>query len=191
MGVQVMQQTAGTRMARWTVAVAMTVVGVGAAAGAVVLPAAAGAASSPTTVTTAQNKTWGKILVLGNGTTVYRLTTDPKNKSVCKGECAKIWPPVVLAAGQKSADRPRRRDRTRHHHPAGGVHQVTYKGVPLYRFIGDHKSGQATGNIKDTWGKWWVVNPANPRVAPTAVARVPAGPPPRRPWPARVLRTDP
>ena len=169
MGVQVMQQTAGTRMARWTVAVAMTVVGVGAAAGAVVLPAAAGAASSPTTVTTAQNKTWGKILVLGNGTTVYRLTTDPKNKSVCKGECAKIWPPVVLAAGQKTPIGHGGVTGLGTITRSGGVHQVTYKGVPLYRFIGDHKSGQATGNIKDTWGRWWVVNPANPRVAPTAV----------------------
>jgi predicted lipoprotein with Yx(FWY)xxD motif len=144
------------------------VVGVLTIVGAAVLPGTSEAASSPTTVTTAHNKTWGKILVLGNGTTVYRLAVDPKNKSVCTGECAKIWPPVVLAAGQKSPvahggvtglgtiTRP------------GGAHQVTYKGVPLYRFIGDHKAGQATGNIKDTWGKWWVINPANPRVAPVA-----------------------
>ena len=28
-----------------------------------------------------------------------------------------------------------------------GVRQVTYKGVPLYRFAGDHKAGQTTGKI--------------------------------------------
>jgi predicted lipoprotein with Yx(FWY)xxD motif len=144
-------------------------------AGALAPTAVAGAASAPTMVTTAANKTWGRILVLGNGTTVYRLASDPKNKSVCSGQCAKIWPPVLLAPGQK--------------HPVGhggvtglgtitrsnGTHQITYKGVPLYRFIGDHKAGQANGNIKDLWGRWWVVNPANPRIAPTAVQAASGG----------------
>ena len=141
--------------------------GVSGMAGTVLQPGLAGASSSPTTITTAHNKTWGKVLVLGNGTTVYRLAADPKNKSVCSGTCATIWPPVLLASGQTS--------------PVGhGLHglgtitrangkrQVTYQGVPLYRFVGDHKAGQATGNIKDTWGRWWVVNPANPHVAPSA-----------------------
>ncbi len=137
--------------------------------GAAAMPGTSGAASSPTTVTTAQNKTWGKILVLGNGTTVYRLAADPKNKSVCTGTCAKIWPPVVLVAGQKNPVGHGGITGLSTITRAGGAHQVTYKGVPLYRFVGDHKAGQATGNIKDTWGKWWVVNPANPRMTPVAV----------------------
>ena len=148
---------------------AMAIVGVGVTAGALVPPAPAGAASSPTTVTTAQNKTWGKILVLGNGTVVYRLTTDSKNKSVCKGECAKIWPPVLLAAGQKGPIGHGGVTGLGTISRSGGVRQITYMGVPLYLFIGDHKAGQATGNFKDTWGRWWVVNPANPRMAPTAM----------------------
>jgi predicted lipoprotein with Yx(FWY)xxD motif len=147
--------------------------GASALAGTLVLPGAAGAATTPTTVTTTHSKTWGTILTTGNGTTVYRLTTDPKNKSVCSGTCAKIWPPVLLAAGQKTPVG---------HNVSGlgtitrsnGTHQVTYKGVPLYKFVGDHKAGQATGNVKDTWGRWWVVNPANPHVAPTAVHVAPA-----------------
>ena len=141
--------------------------GVSGIAGTMLQPGLAGASSSPTTITTTHNKTWGTILVLGSGTTVYRLAADPRNKSVCSGTCATIWPPVLLASGQTS--------------PVGhGVHglgtitrgngkrQVTYQGVPLYRFVGDHKAGQATGNIKDAWGRWWVVNPASPRTAPTA-----------------------
>lgn len=163
-----MQKKARTRIGRWTAAMAMGIAGVGVSA-ATLVPVPAGAASAPTTVTTTQTKTWGKILVLGNGTTVYRLTTDPKNKSVCRGQCAVIWPPVLLAAGQK--------DPVGHGGVAGlgtitrsgGARQVTYMGVPLYRFIGDHKAGQVTGNIKDTWGRWWVVNPANPRTAPTVM----------------------
>jgi predicted lipoprotein with Yx(FWY)xxD motif len=169
MGVHQMQSTVRSNIARWTAMMAVVLVGALTVAAAVMLPSAAGAASSPTTVTTAQNKTWGKILVLGNGTTVYRLAADPKNKSVCKGECAKIWPPVLLAAGQKSPVGHGGVTGLGTITRSGGAHQITYKGVPLYRFIGDHKAGQATGNIKDSFGRWWVVNPSNPRVAPTAV----------------------
>jgi predicted lipoprotein with Yx(FWY)xxD motif len=129
-------------------------------------PATAGAATSPIAITTTHNKAWGTILTLSNGSVVYRLTTDPKNKSVCSGTCAKVWPPVLLAAGQKRATG---------HGVSGlgtitrsnGTHQVTYQGIPLYRYFGDHGPGQATGNIKDKWGRWWVVNPASPHVAPT------------------------
>jgi predicted lipoprotein with Yx(FWY)xxD motif len=145
-----------------TLATALGVVGT------MTLSTDAGAATNPTTITSTHNKAWGTILTLSNGTVVYRLTTDPKNKSVCSGTCAKVWPPVLLAAGQKKASG---------HGVSGlgtitrsnGAHQVTYQGIPLYRYFGDHKAGQATGNIKDKWGRWWVVNPARPHVAPTAV----------------------
>ena len=150
------------------VAMAVAVLSAAGVGATLVQPAVAGAASSQTTIATTHNKTWGTILVLGSGATVYRLAADPKNKSVCSGTCAKVWPPVLLAAGQK-------RPVGRHVQGLGtitranGKHQVTYKGVPLYRFVGDAKTGAVTGNLKDTWGRWWVVNPANPRVAPTAV----------------------
>jgi predicted lipoprotein with Yx(FWY)xxD motif len=163
-----MQPTVPTRVSRRLVATAVAFLGVTTlVAGAVALPGSAGAAVTKTTVTSTHNKTWGTILTLSSGMTVYRLTTDSKNKSVCTGTCAKIWPPVVLAKGQTV--------------PAGkgisglgsikradGTTQVTYKGVPLYRFVGDKKAGQATGNVKDTWGQWWVVNPAHPTATPTA-----------------------
>jgi predicted lipoprotein with Yx(FWY)xxD motif len=161
------QPTAHSGMARPLLALALSLLGVVTLAGTIVLPGAAGAATTKITVTTKHNKTWGTILTLSSGVTVYRLTADSKNKSVCTGACATIWPPVVLAAGQKT--------------PVGngvsglgsikradGTRQVTYKGVPLYRFVGDRKAGQATGNIKDTWGQWWVVNPAHPTAKPTA-----------------------
>jgi predicted lipoprotein with Yx(FWY)xxD motif len=133
--------------------------------GSMVVPAMSGAAASPTTVTVTQNKTWGPTLTLKNGDTLYRLTKDSKNKSVCTGKCATIWTPVLLATGQKT--------------PVGvgvaklgsfaranGTHQVTYEGIPLYTFTGDKKAGQVTGNVKDTWGQWWSINPKSPLTAP-------------------------
>lgn len=130
---------------------------------------AAAAGTPPTVVTVRTAPTWGRILVLGNGTTVYRLTTDSRDRSTCQGACAAVWPPVVLARGQHTAvahgvtglgtiTRP------------GGLRQVTYQGVPLYRFVGDHHPDQVAGNVKDTWGRWWVVNPAHPLTAPAVHA---------------------
>jgi predicted lipoprotein with Yx(FWY)xxD motif len=155
-------------------ALLIALVGASGAVGTLVQPGVAGASSAPTTVTTAHNKTWGTILVLGSGKSVYRLANDKKNKSVCTGACAKFWPPVLLAAGQKKPNGHGVKGLgtiTR----ANGTHQVTYQGVPLYRFVGDHKSGQITGNITDTWGRWWVVNPAHPLTAPTASHPSPGG----------------
>jgi len=124
-----------------------------------------GASSSPTTIAVAQNKTWGATLTLKNGDTVYRLTKDPKNKSVCTGKCATIWLPVLLATGQKTpvgSGVSHLGSFTR----ANGTHQVTYEGIPLYTFTGDKKAGQVTGNVKDTWGQWWSINPASPTTPP-------------------------
>ncbi len=156
-----------SRASRWAVGAAIALTAGSALLSTAVVAGTAGAAAAPTTVTVSHNKTWGTILTLRNGDTVYRSTADPTNKSICTGRCAVVWPPVLLAAGQK---RPVGHGVTglgaitR----AGGARQVTYKGVPLYLFEGDHRAGQATGNIKDTWGQWWVVNPSNPRGTPTA-----------------------
>jgi hypothetical protein len=38
-----------------------------------------------------------------------------------------------------------------------GVVQVTYGGKPLYYFVGDTTTGQANGDVTDTWGKWTAV----------------------------------
>jgi predicted lipoprotein with Yx(FWY)xxD motif len=133
--------------------------------GVAVLPLASGASSSPITITVSQNKTWGPTLTLKDGDTLYRLTKDSKDKSVCTGQCAKTWIPVVLSAGQSApvgVGVSHLGSFTR----SGGTKQVTYEGIPLYRFAGDEKAGDVTGNIKDTWGQWWSINPKSPLTPP-------------------------
>jgi predicted lipoprotein with Yx(FWY)xxD motif len=127
--------------------------------------AMSGASSSPTTIAVSQNKAWGATLTLKNGHTLYRLTKDSKNKSVCTGTCATIWLPVLLATGQKTPVG----DGVSHlgsFTRANGTHQVTYVGIPLYTFSGDKRAGQITGNVKDTWGQWWSINPTTPTTPP-------------------------
>lgn len=130
-----------------------------------VLATRAPSVGSPTTIMVEKTKSWGPVLALSSGWTIYRLTLEPMDKSTCSGRCAQYWPPVVLAPGQSSPlghgvghlgtiSRP------------GGARQVTYEGIPLYRFVGDSKPGQVNGNVKDAFGQGWVVNPANPRSVP-------------------------
>jgi predicted lipoprotein with Yx(FWY)xxD motif len=128
---------------------------------------ASAAPAHPTTIKVVHNKTWGNLLALGNGDTVYRFDADSKGKSNCSGTCAKVWPPVVLAAGQKSAVGKGVKDlgkimRT------NGAEQVTYQGIPLYTFIRDKKPLEVTGNLKDAFGRWGTINPAHPLAQPVA-----------------------
>jgi predicted lipoprotein with Yx(FWY)xxD motif len=133
--------------------------------GAAVLPGVSGASSGSITITVSQNKTWGPTLTLKDGFTVYRLTKDSNNMSVCTGKCATVWLPVLLAPGQKSAvgvgvtglgSFAR----------ANGTKQVTFQGIPLYTFTKDKKAGVVSGNVKDGWGQWWSINPKSPHTAP-------------------------
>ena len=130
------------------------------------LPITGSASPAPTTITISINATWGPTLTLKNGDALYRLSVDSKDHSRCAGECATFWPPVLLARGQTV--------------PVGigvsglgsftrsnGTRQVTLYGIPLYRFVGDKKPGQVTGNVKNSFGRWWSINPKHPTIPPT------------------------
>ena len=86
----------------------------------------------------------GKLLIAGSsGRTLYLSTQDAKNKSMCTGQCADVWPPL-LTSGKPSAgmgvSAPKLGEIKRGH-----SHQVTYAGHPLYEFSGDTNAGQTTG----------------------------------------------
>jgi predicted lipoprotein with Yx(FWY)xxD motif len=146
--------------------ITLAVLSTGAALVVAVAPSGvSGASSSPTTIAVSQNKTWGPTLTLKNGDTVYRLTADSKNTSVCTGKCATVWFPVLLAQGQKKpvADGV---SNLGSFSRAGGSKQVTYEGIPLYTFSKDKKPGQVTGNVKNSWGQWYSINPKSPTTPP-------------------------
>jgi predicted lipoprotein with Yx(FWY)xxD motif len=115
--------------------------------------------ASAVTVKTAHSSTLGTILVDQSGLTLYRYTPDGTGKTTCTGACAAAWPPLTLPSGATHAaagagvtasalgtiTRP------------GGVLQVTFQGMPLYRFAGDKKVGQTSG--QGVAGTWFVVSP--------------------------------
>lgn len=115
-------------------------------------PSSGGSSAPPTgatsvTIATATVPGVGKVLVDSKGFTLYYLKTETSGTIMCTGSCATSWPPILLPDGATSASagsgvddgdlgtikRPE------------GTTQVTYKGKPLYLFVGDTAAGQATG----------------------------------------------
>jgi predicted lipoprotein with Yx(FWY)xxD motif len=109
----------------------------------------------------------GKVLVDARGRTLYLFEKDKRGKSACKGACTAYWPPLISAARPRpgkgvSASLLGLTKR------ADGKRQVTYAGHPLYKFSGDAKPGDTTGEgLKDFGGAWDVVAASGRAVEPT------------------------
>jgi predicted lipoprotein with Yx(FWY)xxD motif len=150
-------------------AITLTVVGCGSGSGAPDGPAYAsppthGAAASKPLARGPRVRThssrYGRILTDGGGRTLYLFTRDTSPRSRCYGQCAKAWPPL-LARGKPGAGRgaharlvgtTRRRD---------GSVQVTYRGHPLYYYVGDRRPGDVLcQNVVEYGGTWLVADPA-------------------------------
>jgi len=119
------------------------------------LPAGAMAAQ----VGTADSR-YGTILVDGRGHTLYAVTKDGRGPSRCYGSCAKAWPPfyasgaptAIGGAGGSYLGTTRRR---------GGRRQVTYRGRPLYFYVGEHAAGQILCQNVFEFGGYWRILRAN------------------------------
>jgi predicted lipoprotein with Yx(FWY)xxD motif len=130
-----------------------------AAIGTLVAVHAASGASSTANIKV-EKTALGKILADPRGRTLYMFAADKGKTSVCYGQCAAFWPPLL----------------TKTAHPAGtgvqasllgttkrkgGTLQVTYAGHPLYLFAKDTKAGQTNGQgLNVVGGLWWVVSPS-------------------------------
>jgi len=98
-------------------------------------------------------KVEGGVLVGANGMTLYIFDKDTagSGKSVCNGQCATNWPPLMAAdADAASGDYSLiTRD--------DGKKQWALKGKPLYYWAKDTKPGDMTGD--GVLGAWHVVKP--------------------------------
>jgi predicted lipoprotein with Yx(FWY)xxD motif len=124
---------------------------------------AAPSASAPTTggleITTGSG-TPGTFLVGPSGLTLYTFTNDTQGdgKSVCNGDCATAWPPLIAEGGATptagaGVDAAKFGTATRD----DGTTQITYDGWPLYYFQGDSAAGQTNG--EGLQGVWFVAKP--------------------------------
>jgi predicted lipoprotein with Yx(FWY)xxD motif len=88
----------------------------------------------------------GSYLANATGFTLYTFGGDVPNSnaSSCTSSCAANWPPfytanLTLSPGLNASNF---KTITR----IGGAKQLTYKGWPLYLFVGDKAAGQINGN---------------------------------------------
>jgi predicted lipoprotein with Yx(FWY)xxD motif len=105
---------------------------------------------------------YGKVLVDGQGRTLYLYTPDGHDRSVCYGRCASYWPPL-LTAGKPRAGAGVNAKLLGATRRSDGRRQVTYAGHPLYLFAQDSKPGQTNG--EGVQGIWYVVAASGKQVA--------------------------
>jgi predicted lipoprotein with Yx(FWY)xxD motif len=88
----------------------------------------------------------GGMMVDHKGMTVYTYDKDSGGKSMCNGDCAKNWPPMMAPGDAKAEGKWSviKRD--------DGMMQYAYDGKPLYTFVKDEKPGEMKGDgMKDVW----------------------------------------
>ena len=112
-----------------------------------------------------RHTTLGTILTTGQGFTVYAFEADHGAMSACTGACAAAWPPVTTSSARIAVDGAAAGSLTGEITRAGGVHQLTYAGHPLYRFAGDSSPGATNGQGSEAFGaRWDVLTPAGQEV---------------------------
>lgn len=121
----------------------------------------------------------GKVVTDEKGWILYRFDKDSADPpaSNCNDECERVWPPAYTNGNPvlKGVDDDLVGTVTRD----DGTRQLTINGWPVYRYIGDKKPGQWTGQA--VGGVWFVIAPDGkknltclPEGTPKAVAPPPA-----------------
>ena len=115
----------------------------------------------------------GTLLADSQSMSLYTLTANGAAVP-CSGQCAQFWPPFEAPAGAAVV-------------PPGGVsgvgtvpaadgnQQITFRGLPVYRFVGDKSPADASGEGIVSFGGTWHLAVVSPpaRLSAAAVAEVP------------------
>ena len=119
-------------------------------------PSASAAAGGAVTVNLATTSL-GSVLTGADGKTLYVFTPDAASagKSVCNGDCAAAWPPLLGDAAPTLGTGLEADDFTTITRDDGAT-QIAFYGMPLYYFAADAAAGDVKGQgLND---KWYVVD---------------------------------
>jgi predicted lipoprotein with Yx(FWY)xxD motif len=105
---------------------------------------------------TLRDSQFGPMLFDSNRQAIYVFERDRPYQTVCYGDCAEAWPPVVSEGAPRAAKGVRgailgtikRRD--------GGM-QVTYAGKPLYFYAHEDAGVVLCHNVNLNGGFWWAI----------------------------------
>src|SRR3954468_17360983 len=107
----------------------------------------------------------GTYLTGAGGKTLYIFPKDSPNKSVCEGDCAAKWPPVIVSGDVPAAPSGVTGALTTFARSDGSM-QLAINGLPLYYFAPDTKAGDTTG--QGVGGVWFVATPDGALPSPSA-----------------------
>ena len=109
---------------------------------------------------------YGRAIADRKGEALYLFTADGRGPSKCYDACAKAWPPL-LTRGAPQVGRGLNASAVGTRRRSDGKLQVTYKGRPLYYFVGDSPGNILCQNVNEYGGDWLVVLPSGaPNRAP-------------------------
>jgi predicted lipoprotein with Yx(FWY)xxD motif len=101
----------------------------------------------------------GPVLADRDGMTVYLLTSDKPNTSLCNAQCLTYWPAV--AAPKSAGNLPGITARLSTTKSTAGTPMATAGGWPLYTFVNDRAPGDVTGEgMASFGGVWYAVSPS-------------------------------
>ena len=132
--------------------------GIGAPPSAAGAPHAAAADGDARAITVRRSR-FGRVIFDGRGRALYLFTRERSARPRCYGACADAWPPFLVERRPRAGSgargsligTTRRRDGTR---------QATYRGHPLYFYVGDTQPGQILcQDVFEFGGSWLVVSP--------------------------------
>ncbi len=107
----------------------------------------------------------GTYVTDGAGRTLYRFDNDSNKppKSVCNGDCATAWPPLLIKSPGKIFPDGIDPKIVGYVERADGHCQVTINGWPVYYFVADAKAGDLNGQGLN--GKWFAIKPDGGKTA--------------------------
>lgn len=116
----------------------------------------------------------GTYVTDAQGRALYMFEADRQGKgrapaqSSCYDACAKAWPPLI-AEGSPQAGGQVDKSLIGTFERKDGKRQVTYNGWPLYYFVKDKGSGEATGqDVEGFGGEWYLLTAEGGKVGHAA-----------------------
>jgi predicted lipoprotein with Yx(FWY)xxD motif len=121
-------------------------------------------ATAKGTTITLHDSQFGAMLFDSEKQAIYIFQRDRNQQTICYGECAEAWPPV-LTNGKPNAGRGVRQSLLGTIKRRDGKQQVTYAGKPLYFYAHEQPGEVRCHNVDLNGGLWWVVGPDGKRRA--------------------------
>jgi predicted lipoprotein with Yx(FWY)xxD motif len=115
-----------------------------------------------------EQTTFGKALADANGRTLYLFANDKPDMSTLSAAGRAFWP-LFTAATKPLATGGALVGDVGSSTGTTGARQVTYRGHPLYYFIGDRNPGQTAGQALNEFGaRWYVLSPSGAAITSTS-----------------------